>query len=156
MNKKPQFFYLIENKNFSAKKIGITNDLFRIRSRFGSKWELVEFLYAKDHRAIKRAEQVTLQAIRMAQNRRNYLSEMDYTSGHTETFSADLATKKVLKVMKRSLKESLKIYSPKTRIVTHKLYNKKYGKLKGPRSVETKRRPRATEERKSKRWLRLI
>ena len=77
MKKEPHFFYFIENKDLQVKKIGITNDLASIRSRFGQRWELVGFLYSEDHKAIKRAEQVTLQAIRMAQNRRNYLSEMD-------------------------------------------------------------------------------
>jgi hypothetical protein len=129
------FFYLLENPGLEVKKIGITADIESVNKRYGSKWQILAFFYVPDSFVIKRAEQVSLQAIRMAQDRRSYLSEIDNTSGHTETFSSILATNKVFRLMKRSLKQSLRMYGSKSRIVTYKLYNKNYGKLRSLRQV---------------------
>lgn len=127
------YFYLLENESLCVKKIGITKDVSAIKSRYGKLWNVVDFFHSEDPRVVKRAEKVVLQAIRMAQNRRNLLSEIDTTSGYTETFSSNLASKKVSRLMYKALKSSAKIYKVKTRIVTCKVYNRYNGKLKSPR-----------------------
>lgn len=150
---KPGYLYFLENPSIRVKKVGITNNLSSVHRRYGSKWIINSFIFSEDGRVIKRSEQVVLQAIRSRQKSRNLLTKSDLRQGFTETFSADVSNNTVKRLIRRSFKQSMGIYHPKARIVTHKLYNSSIGKLRSPRPVETRRGLIATEERKLKRWL---
>lgn len=149
----PGYLYFIENHTAKMKKVGITNNLAGINARYGSSWKLNTFVFSEDGRVVKRAEQVVLQSIRKDQDTHKPQSKAFLKKGYTETFSDKMTNNKVLRLITRSFRQSCQIYKPELMFVTYKLYNKNNGKLRSLRPVNTKRRPRATEERKLTRWL---